>query len=152
MINCIFCKIAKGEIDSAKIWENKKFLAILDINPNRKGVTLVIPKKHYSADVFKMGDRSYLELMKAAKKVVDILKKGLGVKRVALVIEGMAIDHAHIKLYPLYGIDKSFKIPKLKRVSFKKYPGYISTKPGPSKKLAELKKLASSIKRKAAIS
>lgn len=40
MKECIFCKIVKGEIDSAKIWENKEFLAILDANPNTKGMTV----------------------------------------------------------------------------------------------------------------
>lgn len=45
MEDCIFCKIVNGEVDSAKIWENKDFLAILDIKPNTKGMTLVLPKK-----------------------------------------------------------------------------------------------------------
>ena len=47
--SCIFCKIAKGEIPSVKIWEDKKHIAILDINPNTEGMTLVIPKKHYES-------------------------------------------------------------------------------------------------------
>ena len=47
MSDCIFCKIAKGEIPSVKIWEDDEFFAILDLFPNTKGMTLVIPKSHF---------------------------------------------------------------------------------------------------------
>jgi len=46
---CIFCEIVEGKRDSAKIWENEEFLAILDVNPNVKGMTLVLTKKHYGS-------------------------------------------------------------------------------------------------------
>ena len=61
MDNCIFCKIVKGEIPSVKIWEDKNYLAILDINPNVEGMTLVIPKKHFDSYVFEMKDKEYCE-------------------------------------------------------------------------------------------
>ena len=108
-MQCIFCKIANGEIDSAKIWEDKNFVAVLDINPNTKGMTLVMPKKHFDSDVFLMPDKDYQNLMLATKKVSEILRKGLNVNRVAMVAEGMGVNHVHIKLYPLYGIEREFK-------------------------------------------
>jgi len=61
MTNCIFCKIAAGEIPAATIWENNKFLAVLDANPNTKGMTLIIPKAHYDSYAFEMPDDVYCE-------------------------------------------------------------------------------------------
>lgn len=52
MTSCIFCKIIKGELESAKIWEDKEFLAILDIMPNTKGMTLVLTKRHHPSYAF----------------------------------------------------------------------------------------------------
>jgi len=147
--NCIFCKIARGEIDSAKIWEDDEFLAILDIKPNTKGMTLVLTKEHYDSNIFAMPKDIYQRFMLAAKKVVSILEKGLNVKRVAMVIEGMEINHAHIKLYPMYGLTEKFKPMVAKeKIFFEKYKGYISTQEGPEVSILELKKLAEEIKSK----
>jgi len=144
--NCIFCKIVKGELDSAKIWEDKDFLAILDIMPNTKGMTLVLTKKHYDSYAFDMPDKIYNKFMLAAKRISGMLEKGLKVKRVAMVMEGMGINHAHIKLYPLYGINEKFQEMWAKdKVFFKKYEGYISTQTGEKVDLNELKKLAKEI-------
>jgi len=145
----IFCKIVKGEIESAKIWEDKDFLAILDVFPNTKGMALVLTKKHYDSYVFLMSDAFYQKFVLAAKKVAKILEKGLGVKRVAMIAEGMGVNHAHIKLYPLYGIGKKFKeILSKKEVFFERYEGYLSTRLGPQADFEKLKKLAKDIKKK----
>jgi len=147
MENCIFCKIAKGEIPSAKIFEDENFIAILDVNPNTKGMTLVVPKKHFDSDAFLMPDKDYQDLLAASKKVAELLKKGLNVSRVAMVMEGMGVNHVHIKLYPLYGVEKEFKeIWAKEKVFFEKYQGYISTQLGPNADFEELKKLAEKIK------
>ncbi|MCX6750802.1 MAG: HIT family protein [Candidatus Pacearchaeota archaeon] len=130
MENCIFCKIAKGEIPSVKIWEDEKHLAILDINPNTEGMTLVLTKEHYDSDATEMPDKPYKELMIAAKKVAKILKKKLKVKMVGFVIEGLGVNHVHIKLYPLYKLDE----------------GYITTQLGPQKSTEELNKIADRIR------
>ncbi|MEK6891117.1 MAG: HIT domain-containing protein [Nanoarchaeota archaeon] len=149
MENCLFCKIVKGEIDSAKIWENKNFIAILDINPNVKGLSLVLSKKHFDSYAFDMPDKPYQDIMLASKKVAKILEKALKVKRVAMVMEGLGINHVHIKLYPVYGINEKFQEMWAKdKVFFEKYEGYISTQLGPEKDIKELKKLAEEIKKK----
>lgn len=149
MKDCIFCKIIRGEIDSAKIWENENFVAILDVNPNTKGMTLVIPKRHYESDIFAMPDKDYQQFMLAAKEVSHILTRGLEVKRVAIVAEGMGVNHAHLKLYPLFGLDEKFvETIAPQRIFFNNYPGYLSTRLGPLKDLAELKKIAQEIKNK----
>ena len=118
MENCIFCKIIKEEIPSVKIWEDKNFIAILDKFPNTQGMTLVIPKKHFDSYVFDMNDNDYKELMIAAKKVAKLLDKKLKVKRTALVMEGLGVNHAHIKLYPIYRLDEKFKETWPKNSSF----------------------------------
>ena len=149
MDSCIFCKIVNGEIGAVKIWEDDKFLAILDVNPNAKGMTLLLTKEHYDSYAFDMPDELYAKFMLAAKKVAGILEKGLDVKRVALVMEGMGINHAHLKLYPLRGIDEKFKEMWARdKVYFDKYEGYISTQLGPQADPEELNKLAEQIKEK----
>ncbi len=152
MEDCVFCKIVNREIDSAKIWEDEKFIAILDIMPNTKGMTLVLTKEHYDSYAFDMPKKEYLEFMSASKKVAKILEKGLGVKRVAMVMEGMGINHAHIKLYPLHGLEEKFEETWAeKRVFFEKYEGYITTQSGEQVELRKLKDIAKEIKEKAEV-
>ena len=149
MDNCIFCKIVKGEIPSVKIWEDKYFLAILDINPNTEGMTLVLTKKHYDSYAFDMPDKDYENFMLSAKKVSKILEKGLNVSRVALVMEGMGVNHAHLKLYPLNGINEKFKEMWSKdKIYFDKYDGFLSTQLGPQKSTEELEKIKNKILKK----
>lgn len=146
-MDCIFCKIAKGEIDSAKIWEDEEFFSILDLNPNTKGMALVLTKNHYDSYVFLMPDDIYQKFMLASKKVAKMLEKALKVKRIAMVMEGMGVNHAHIKLYPMHGLEKEFKEMIVKdKIFFSDYPGYITTQLGPPINIEELKKLAEEIK------
>ena len=149
MNNCVFCKIISGGIPVARIWEDQNFLAILDASPNTRGMALVLPKKHYDSCVFDMPPDVYSDFFEAAKKVSKILETGLGVKRVALVMEGMGVNHAHLKLYPLHGLEEKFKETWAKdKVFFENYQGYISTQLGPQADIAELKKLAEEIIKK----
>ncbi len=146
--NCIFCKIVKEEIPSVKIWEDEKHIAILDINPNTEGMTLVITKEHYDSDATDMPDNDYKELMFAAKKIAKLLEKKLKVKRVAIIMEGLGVNHVHIKLYPIYGLDKKFReIWAKEKVFFDEYPGYITTQLGPERSAEELNKIADKIKK-----
>lgn len=101
MEDCIFCKIATGEIPCVKIWEDKDFLAFLDIYPSTKGNTLVMPKKHYPAYVFESDDSIIHDLMDTTKKVAGILKKSLKSSTVVVVFEGLQVNHLHAQLHPL---------------------------------------------------
>ena len=148
MKDCIFCKIVNAEIPSETIYEDDWFIAILDVNPNTEGMTLVIPKKHFGSDVFEMPDGDYINFMIASRKVAKILEKGLKVKRVAMVMEGMGVNHMHVKLYPLHGLKEKFtEMWHPERVYFNKYEGYLTTQLGPQKSLEELKKVAEKIKK-----
>jgi diadenosine tetraphosphate (Ap4A) HIT family hydrolase len=150
MDDCIFCKIANSEIPSIKIWEDEKHVAILDMNPNTKGMTLVMTKAHYDSYAFDMHDMEYIDLMVASKTVAKLLEKGLGVKRVAMVMEGMGVNHVHIKLYPMYGLDEKFtETWTPERMFFDKYPGYITTHLGPKSSAEELQKVADEIRENA---
>lgn len=145
-MDCIFCKIANKEIDSAKIWEDDEFFSILDLNPNTTGMSLVLPKKHYDSYVFLMPDDIYQKFMLVSKKIAKMLEKALEVKRVAMVMEGMGVNHAHIKLYPMHGLEKEFKEMIAKnKIFFNDYPGYITTQLGPHQDIKELNKLAEKI-------
>ena len=145
--DCIFCKIARKEINAAWVWEDDEFFAILDNQPNTKGMTLVLTKQHYSSYAFDMPDDVYQRLMIASKKVANLLDKKLNVKRTAMVMEGLGVNHAHVKLYPVYGLDEKFtEIWAKDKVYFEKYQGYITTQLGPQKSSAELEKTAKKIR------
>ena len=105
MKDCIFCKIVKGEIPSVKVWEDKNYLAILDMYPNTKGMTLVLTKKHHDSYVFDLSKKVYSELLIASRKVTKVLEKGLKVKRIAMVFEGQGVNHIHTKLYPMHNVN-----------------------------------------------
>lgn len=139
MFDCIFCKIITGEIPSDKIWENDEFLAILDLFPNTKGMTLVMPKVHYDSYVFNMPDDVYKKFFLVSKEVAKLLDKKLKTKRTAMVMEGLGVNHAHLKLYPLYGLKKEFKDMKINKDIF-------TAQLGPQADPEELKKLAEQIR------
>lgn len=130
---CLFCDIANGNSPCFKIREDEKFMAFLDIFPNTKGQTIVIPKKHYDSDLFLIQDGKFLkEYLLATQEVVEVLKRGLGVQRVSMIMEGMGVNHVHLKLYPLIGLSEEWKPTIAKEeIYFQQYEGYLSTQPGP---------------------
>ena len=145
MDKCIFCSLANAESRSNKVYENEDFVALLDIHPNTKGMTLVIPKKHYDSYLFNQEDTLMDQIMRISKKVSKKLEKALNVKRVALVFEGMGIGHLHAKLYPIHFRDPNTKFDE-STVFFEYYPGYISTQLGKLANKDELDELAEKIK------
>lgn len=102
MQDCIFCKIANGKAPSHKVAENSEFMAFLDINPNTKGHSLVVPKKHYRWvwDVPNFGE--YFEF---AKKIGLASMKGLKADWVHFITVGKDVPHAHIHIIPRYPND-----------------------------------------------
>ena len=96
----IFSKMAAGEIPSYKCAENEKFYAFLDINPLAKGHTLVIPRREVDY-IFDMDDDELAEFQLFAKQVAVALKKAFPCKKVAQVVLGLEVPHAHIHLIPM---------------------------------------------------
>jgi histidine triad (HIT) family protein len=102
--DCIFCKIAKGEIPTKKVEETNNFFAILDANPRTEGHTLIIPKKHF-VTLLDIPNKLGEELLQLTKKVAsDLLssKKGDGFNILMNNLEpaGQVVKHAHIHLIP----------------------------------------------------
>lgn len=96
----LFSKIAAGEIPSYKCAENDKFYAFLDINPVKRGHTLVIPKKEIDY-IFDMEDKDLAEFEVFAKKVAIAIREAFPCKKVAEVVLGLEVNHAHIHLIPI---------------------------------------------------
>ena len=96
----IFSKIAAGEIPSYKCAESDDFYAFLDINPLVKGHTLVIPRREVDY-IFDMEDDELAAFEVFAKKVAMALKKAFPCKKVAQVVLGLEVSHAHIHLIPM---------------------------------------------------
>ena len=112
----IFTRIIKGEIPSYKVAEDDRYYAFLDINPLKKGHTLVIPKlPEPEADyIFDLDDDLLAGMMVFAKKVAVGIKAATGCKRVGVAVLGMEVNHVHIHLVPMnHEKDMLFTNPKL---------------------------------------
>ena len=96
----IFSKIIASEIPSYKVAENEKCYAFLDINPLAKGHTLVVPKTETDY-LFDLDNDLYSELMLFAKNVAQAIEKTIPCKRIAVVVLGLEVPHAHIHLIPM---------------------------------------------------
>ena len=108
--DCIFCKIVKGEIPCNKIYEDKNFLAFLDIKPVSDGHLLVIPKKHYIW-MQDTDDKTISEIFKLTKKIMLAIKKGLKCDFVQMGVVGNEIPHFHIHLMPRHYGDNFRNFP-----------------------------------------
>ena len=110
----IFTKIINGEIPSYKITEDENYFAFLDINPLKKGHTLVVPKQETDY-LFDLDDQTLGGMMIFAKPIARAIDKVIDCNRVAVVVLGMEVPHAHIHLIPLdRESDACFSQPKLK--------------------------------------
>lgn len=110
----IFSKIAVGEIPSYKCAENDKFYAFLDINPLAKGHTLVIPRREVDY-IFDMEDDELAEFEVFAKQVAQAIRRAFPCRKVAQVVLGLEVAHAHIHLIPIDSeADVDFHKTKLK--------------------------------------
>lgn len=100
MDDCVFCQIIQGKLTAHKIWEDEHFLAILDINPNTPGHTLLLPKIH-EPYVFDLEPHLYLALFELAKKLSEPILELTKAKRIGVVIQGFTVPHVHLHLIPM---------------------------------------------------
>ena len=96
----IFTKIITGEIPSYKVAENDDFIAFLDINPNAKGHTLVVPKKEENK-IFDLSKEAYKRLMDFSYDVAKALEKTVPCQRVGMSVIGLEVPHVHVHLIPI---------------------------------------------------
>ena len=106
MSDCIFCKIAQGEIPSKTIYEDEKFRVILDLAPVTKGHALILPKKH-AINLFELSDETAAEAIVLAKKIAGKMREKLKCDGLNLLqnngeTAGQTIHHFHIHVIPRY--------------------------------------------------
>ncbi len=105
----IFTKIINGEIPCYKVAENEDFFAFLDINPNAKGHTLVVPKKEVNK-IFDLDQETYAGLMEFSRKLAIAIEKSIPCLRVGMAVIGLEVPHVHVHLIPLNSMtEMSFK-------------------------------------------
>lgn len=110
----IFSRIVAGEIPCYKVAEDDNYFAFLDINPLAAGHTLVIPKKEVDY-IFDLDDETLQGLVTFAKGIATRIKAKTGCKKVAMVVLGLEVPHAHIHLIPMNSEnDVDFHKEKLK--------------------------------------
>ena len=104
--NCIFCKIANGEIPSSTIYEDEDFRVILDLGPASRGLALILPKDHYQ-DVCALDEKVAAKALPLAAKIGAAMKEALGCSGFNVVQNngksaGQTVFHFHIHVIPRY--------------------------------------------------
>lgn len=107
--NCIFCKIANGEIPSKTLYEDEEFRVILDLGPATKGHALILPKSHYK-NLYELPEETAANVMKLAKKMATTMTQKLECHGFNLVqnnneVAGQTVFHFHMHLIPRYEDD-----------------------------------------------
>lgn len=110
MSNCIFCKIANGEIPSATLYEDEDFRVILDLGPASKGHALILPKAH-AANIYEISDDMAAKAMILAKKMATKMTEALKCDGFNIVQNngepaGQTVFHFHMHLIPRYKGDE----------------------------------------------
>ncbi len=121
--NCIFCKIVKGDIPCAKIFEDDKVLSFLDIAPANKGHALIVTKNHYET-LLEIPDDYLEDMMLKAKKIAQALSAALGNEGFNVLmnnkqVAGQLVPHAHVHIIPRFtgdGIKLNWKPKKYKNI------------------------------------
>ena len=108
--NCIFCKIANGEIPSATLFEDEDFRVILDLGPATKGHALILPKNHF-ANLFEIPEEVEAKAFVLAKKIATKMKKvfacdGVNIVQNNGIAAGQTVFHFHMHLIPRYEGDQ----------------------------------------------
>lgn len=109
--DCIFCKIANGEIPSSTIYEDADFRVFLDLSPATRGHALLVPKEHY-ANLFELDEELTGKVLAVAKKVGAKMKNALGCDGLNLIqnngeAAGQTVFHFHLHLIPRYKDDEA---------------------------------------------
>ncbi len=114
--NCIFCKIANGEVPSRTLYEDNDFRVILDLAPATKGHALILPKNHYK-NLYEIEEETAAKVMPLAKKMAVEITQKLGCDGFNLMqnnneIAGQTVFHFHMHLIPRYNNDNQNLVMK----------------------------------------
>jgi len=107
--DCIFCKLANGDIPTSTLYEDEQFRIILDANPATRGHALILPKQHY-ANIFEIDDDVLRDLIVLGKKLASVMKERLGCDGVNIIqnngeTAGQTVLHFHLHVIPRYKDD-----------------------------------------------
>ena len=107
--NCIFCKIANGDIPSRTIYEDDDFRVIMDLAPATKGHSLILPKEHYK-NIYELADDTAAKVLPLAKKMAALMTEKLGADGFNIMqnnneVAGQTVFHFHMHLIPRYNGD-----------------------------------------------
>jgi histidine triad (HIT) family protein len=119
--NCIFCKIANGEIPSRTLYEDNDFRVILDLGPATKGHALILPKEHYK-NLYEISDDTAAKVLPLAKKMAQKMTDKLGCDGFNLIqnnneVAGQSVFHFHMHLIPRYNDDGQNLVMKANKMS-----------------------------------
>ena len=115
MDNCIFCKIANGEIPSKTIYEDEVVKAYLDINPSGTGHTLIIPKDHYT-NLDDIDEEVLYHIMKVSKKIKKLIDERLNPDGIKIVQNNgvlQEVKHYHLHIVPFYNSKKEISLDEV---------------------------------------
>jgi histidine triad (HIT) family protein len=106
MSDCLFCKIANGEIPSYTVYEDQEFRAFLDIEPAGPGHTLIVPKKH-AANFFELPEETAVHAMQLAQRLAKAMKEVLPIDGLNIIqnngeVAGQTVMHYHLHVIPRY--------------------------------------------------
>lgn len=104
--DCIFCKLAGGDIKTNALYEDDIVKVIFDLSPASRGHVLIIPKEHF-ADIYELDDETAAHIFKVAVKVANAMKKTLGYDGLNVVqnngeAAGQTVFHFHMHIIPRY--------------------------------------------------
>ena len=114
-MDCIFCKIIKGEIPSYKIYEDDKVMAFLDINPYAPGHTLIIPKEH-TLDITTIQSDTLSHIMDKAKDIAKLVTEKLDAPGFTLIQNNgfvQEVKHFHLHVIPKYMDNKEIDVKEV---------------------------------------
>ncbi len=119
--NCIFCKIANGEIPSRTLYEDEDFRVIMDLAPATKGHSLIMPKNHYK-NIYEIADDTAAKVFPLAKKMAALMTEKLGADGFNIVqnnneVAGQTLFHFHVHLIPRYNDDNQSLVMKPQEVT-----------------------------------
>ncbi len=120
--DCIFCKLANGDIPTRKIYDDDEFAVFMDASPASKGHALVVPKDHYCC-LFEIPEEKAAKAIKIAKKVAEKMKEELNIDGLNIVqnngeVAGQTVFHFHMHVIPRYKDDDNKGVIKWNQHEF----------------------------------
>ena len=115
-MSSIFTRIVKGELPCHKVAEDEKYFAFMEIKPLSPGHVLVIPKEEIDY-IFDLEDRMLSGLMVFCKKIAAAIKKAVPCEKIAILVYGLEVRHAHVHLVPVQGIPGELNLSNAKKAT-----------------------------------